>query len=63
MDFMGKAKIAAAVTVITIGVFVVFDIIFAFHMEDVLFDPWFVIPTFFISYILSPLIGRFIKYK
>lgn len=50
-------------TTIAVGIGVVLDIVSPLDVSDIIFSPVFVVPVFVISFLLAPVIGRFVKYK
>ena len=63
MSHWARLKIAFVVTLTAIGIIMISDMVFAFHLEDILFSPVIVVPLFVGSYLIAPLIGKRIRYK
>ena len=63
MNHIERLKVSAVVTTTVVGIGVIFDMVSPIDIGDTLFSPMFVVPVFIVAFMLSPMIGRFIKYK
>jgi hypothetical protein len=58
-----RLKFAAVLTVIGILILSLIEMVFSTHIEDLIISPELNIPMFVVSYLLAPVIAKFIKYK
>lgn len=64
MTHFDRLRMAFVVSVILVGIMMVIDIIFSLDIGEVIFSlALFFVPTFVVSYLFAPLIGKYIKYK
>jgi hypothetical protein len=61
MTHWNRLKFAVLLTVITVGILMVIDMIFNFNIGDVIFSEVFIVPTLTVAYLFAPLIGKYIK--
>jgi hypothetical protein len=50
-------------TVVIAGVLMIADMVFAFHLEGLVFAPAVLVPVFIAAYLVAPLIEKYIRYK
>lgn len=63
MSHWDRLKIAFVVTAICLGAAMVGDMVFSFHIENLLFSPELVVPVFVLAYLVAPLVGKYIKFN
>lgn len=63
MKHWDRIKIAFVVTVIAVGIIMVFAMVIPLHIEDLVFSPVLVVPIFVVAYLFAPYIGKRIRYK
>jgi hypothetical protein len=63
MSHFARLRFAFMLTVVLVGIIMIADMIFAFHVEDLLFTAMVVVPIFIGAYLLAPLISKHIPYK
>jgi hypothetical protein len=63
MEHWQRIRAAFVITVIAVGVLVVFDMFYPGDIGSVIFSPQFVALVFGVGYVCAPYVLRFFKYK
>ena len=63
MSHWARIRFAFMLTVVIVGIVMISDMFFAFHLENSLFAPYVVVPVFVVAYLIAPLIQKRLPYK